>query len=65
MVFQGYVAGKCGVVAHYNIVAEDAVVSDVAIGHQVIVGADYGGVLVFCRRVNRAVFAKDIVVANF
>ena len=54
-----------GMAAHYEVVANLALVSDVAVGEDEVVVAEAGQEILGSRAVNGHVFAEDVVIADF
>ena len=65
MVLHGHVPGQRRDVGHDDVVAQRAIVRDVAVGQDVIVRADARDLAVAGGAVDGDVFAKGVVVADF
>ena len=64
MIFHDHMSGQPGKSGHDDVIAQNAVVRDVYVGEEQIVGADDGGVAVVGGAVDGNGFAEDVVVAN-
>ena len=57
-------AGQGRLAAHHQMIADDAVVGDVAVGEDHVVVAEHGEIAVLGREMHGHVFAKHIAVAD-